>query len=96
MAQRATVDVEDSPELRYIVSGVRETQVPVIVREAGEDVAIVLPLSGGRRRIDHRPTQEQMEALRSAFGGWKGLVDPDELKAQIKAARGSNRPTYNL
>lgn len=34
------------------------------------------------------PTQVQLDRAMSAAGGWKGLVDADELKPNIYASRG--------
>ncbi|MGH2559390.1 MAG: hypothetical protein ACRDJH_10015 [Thermomicrobiales bacterium] len=100
MAQRAIVSTADSPVIKEIVDEIHSGIGQVVIQDEGEDVAIVLPLArvghGHGRRIEFKPTPEQIDALRSAFGGWKGLIDTDELKAQIKAARGSNRPTYKL
>jgi hypothetical protein len=41
---------------------------------------------------EDKPSPEQIDKLLSTFGALKGLIDPDELKAQIRDARGSNRP----
>ncbi|MGH2531674.1 MAG: hypothetical protein ACRDJW_05150 [Thermomicrobiales bacterium] len=100
MTQRATVSTADSPIIKEIVDEIHSGLGQVVIQDEGEDVAIVLPLArverGRGRRIDFKPTPEQIERAMSAAGGWHGLIDADELKAQIKAARGSNRPTYKL
>ncbi|MGH2558571.1 MAG: hypothetical protein ACRDJH_05860 [Thermomicrobiales bacterium] len=96
MAQRATIDATNIPALRSVADEVRKSQEPIVLQTDGEDVAIVLPLDTSEPRSDFKPTPEQIAAIRSAFGAWKGLVDADELKARIKASRGSNRPIYKL
>ena len=55
----------------------------------------VAPRKAARRRRGKTATA-RYEAFRSAFGGWKDLVDGEALKEQLAAARGSDRPRVAL
>ncbi len=57
--------------------------------EEGEEVRVIIP---------DRPKAERMiSALRASAGGWKGLVDGEELKRNIYADRLiSTRPEPKL
>jgi hypothetical protein len=96
MVQRATIDATDIPELRRIAEEVRDTGEPVVIRSGDEDLAVVTPIASARGLKDWRPTPEQIEATMSAAGSWKGLIDVDKFKAEMKAARGSKRPPVEL
>jgi hypothetical protein len=96
VAQRTTIDITNNPELRRLGNEVRESGEPIVLQADGEDVAIVQPLDRSQPHLDFKPTEEQIRITMSAAGGWKGIIDPDELKAQIKAARGSKRPVIKL
>ncbi|MGH2534543.1 MAG: hypothetical protein ACRDJW_19940 [Thermomicrobiales bacterium] len=96
MAQRTTIDATKMPELRRVAEEARETNEPIVIQTNGEDIAVITPID--RQGQPHRrpPTQEQIDAVMAAAGSWKGLIDVDELKAQWRAARGSNRPPVEL
>jgi hypothetical protein len=97
MAQPATtIDITDLPELRRIVEEVRATRQPRVLRAGNEDVAVLTPLLPARSRRRRGKTKEDYDAALGAFGGWKDLVDAEQLKADLKAARGSNRPPVEL
>ena len=96
MGQRATIDVAANPELRRVAEEVRNTREPVVLRLEDEDIAIVLPVATPTQRPRRVLTQAEIEAVMSAAGSWKGLVDVDKLKAEWKAARGSSRPPIEL
>jgi predicted DNA-binding antitoxin AbrB/MazE fold protein len=68
--------------------GVLEPLEAVDLKE-GEEVRVI---------IDDRPTGKGMiEALRASAGGWKGLIDAEELKRNIYADRLiSTRPEPKL
>ena len=96
MAQpTATIDITDLPELRRIVEEVRATREPRVLRAGDEDLAVLTPLATGHRS-DPTETRTDDEIFLSSFGGWAGLVDAEQLKADLKAARGSDRPPVEL
>lgn len=82
-------------DLRLAVRRVEATEEPVVVSLDGEEVVL-----GPRSSWPDRRTPEQRaaddDAFRSAAGGWKGLIDPDEFKKQVREGRSSNRPAIDL
>ena len=86
-AKRKLVDVEDHPDLLSLVDDIRNVDEELVIRQRGEEIAVVIPIR------EHAPkpaprgiTDEDREALRSAFGSWKD-VDTDRLLADIYADR---------
>jgi prevent-host-death family protein len=55
------------------------------------DVAAPSPAQPVRRLQKKRPTQADIDAALAAFGSWKGHIDAEQFKRDIKAARG-DRP----
>jgi hypothetical protein len=96
VAQRTTIDITNIPELRHVAGEARETGKPIVLQVDGEDMAIVQPLGRPQSDLDFKPTEEQIRITVSTFGRLKGLIDPDELKAQIREARGSDRSIPGL
>ncbi len=99
MAQTlASIDVEDSPVLKRLVEEIRESAAPVVLRQGGEVVAVVLPPSWV---ADAEPRRQVSEAERRAFlstaGGWEGLIDVDEFLEEIyESRRRPPRPPVDL
>ena len=96
MAQELeSIDVTDVPELRRVAEEVRDSREPRVLRAGDEDVAVVIPITTKRRRNRAR-TQADYDAVLAAAGGWKGLVDGEQLKKDLEEARGSDRPVVEL
>ena len=92
---RRSIDVSDIPALKNLIAEARATNRPRLLRAGDEDLALLIPLHTRVQR--HRVKSEaDLRALRSAFGAWKGLIDPEELKSSIREARGSDRPPVEL
>lgn len=91
------IDISNVPELLRIAEEVHTTHEPRLLRRDREDLAILMPArqttKGKRKRSI---TKGGYEAFRSAFGGWKGLVDADVLKKDLASTRGSDRPPVRL
>ncbi|HEY7032348.1 MAG TPA: hypothetical protein VH482_13500 [Thermomicrobiales bacterium] len=83
-AERRVIDVDESPDLIRLVDEIHSTQTPTVLRRKGQDVAVVAPMTsstlGRRRRTD---PDRLREALRATAGGWRGLVDTDQLIKDI-------------
>lgn len=88
--QYAAIDITNMPELVGIVEEVRRTNCPRVLRREAQDVAMVMPLPS---EIDETGSADSTEvaAALAAGGSWAGLVDAEELKAQLHATRGSHR-----
>ncbi len=87
------IDISNIPELLLLAKEVKDTKEPVVLRQNGEDLATLSPITKPSRKAK---TKEDYEAFRSAFGGWKD-VDTDKLIADIYADRAiSDRPPVDL
>lgn len=84
------IDVSDTPDLRRVAEEVRDTGRPCLLRIGDEEVAIVTPIGEAAERRG-RPTAEEEIASRASFGGWRGIVDGEQLKRDLAEARGSRR-----
>lgn len=92
--EQKALDISDMPELVRIVEAVRSSRQPQVLRRDNEDVALVVPLPVNRKRS--RRTAADHAAVLATAGSWKDLVDPEALKEQLAAERGSDRPTASL
>ena len=81
------IDISNLPDLVRLAEEVAATNTPRILKRHSEDLAILMPVGAKPR---HRPkpakTKADLEAFRSAAGGWKD-VDTDRLLADIYADR---------
>ncbi len=93
-----SIDISDSPELLRLVEEVRASKEPRMLTRDNEQLAVVMPVgarSGKRQR--KTPTVADLEAFRSAAGGWKDIVDTDKLVENIyESRRISIRPRVDL
>jgi hypothetical protein len=90
------IDIADESELARLAEEVYQSRQPRILRRAGQDLAIVLPIeeSSGARR--HRKTAADVSAFRDAAGSW-ATVDTDQLVEDIcKSRRRSVRRPIDL
>lgn len=92
--EQKAVDISDMPELVRIVEAVRSSRQPQVLRRDNEDVALVIPLPGKRKR--GHDTAATHAAVLATAGSWKDLVDGEALKEQLTAKRGSDRPVASL
>lgn len=95
---RAAIDISDMPDLVRLAEEVRASNKARVLRRAGEDVAIIVPVAraGAKRSRRHTPSAADREAFLASAGSWKGLVDAETLKKDIKEARGSDREFPDL
>lgn len=89
------LDISDNPQLSRLAAEVSSSQVCIVLVKDGEELAEIRP---AKRRIARDPgkAEKALEAFRSAAGGWRGLIDSEQLKRDLKAARGSDRPPVQL
>jgi hypothetical protein len=84
-------------ELLAVAEEVQRSGKPRVLKHDDEPVAMVAPLPA---KMLHRPRRRLSDADREAFlaaaGSWKGLIDGEQLKRDIKEARGSDRPAHTL
>jgi urease gamma subunit len=88
MVREATpVDISTMPDLVRLADEVARTRTPRVLERDGEAVAVLSPAPVKRRRKGKTVTQEAIEAALSVFGAWKGHIDAEQFKRDIKAAR---------
>lgn len=93
--RRETIDVTDNPEVLRLAEEVRRDGEPRVLQRDGEDLAVVMPLPGRKTHLK-KPTAADIEAFRSAAGGWAD-IDTDKLVENIyESRRNSVRPPVEL
>jgi len=94
MVRGTQIDVSGSPELLRLAEEVRATNTPRVLSRDHEPLAVVVPI---RKRVSPKqPSPEDIAATLSSAGAWKGLVDAEALKRQIREARSDHRPPIDL
>lgn len=95
-----SIDITGVPDLLRIAEEVQTTKQPRILQRDGEELAVVIPITPARRRKARRTkgkTKADYDAFLSTAGGWKGLVDTDQLIADIYESRNlSIKPPVEL
>ena len=91
------IDISDVPELLHLAEEVRATQSPRLLRHHDEDLAVLQPITDGKRRRTRRvKTEADYKAFAAAAGSWKD-VDVEAFKAYIaERRRASSRPRVDL
>jgi hypothetical protein len=87
------LDLRQLPDLARLAREVRRTNTPMVLRENGEDLAVLSP-ARPKRRKGKVVTQADIDAALAA--SWVGLVDAERLKRELDAARGDDRPPVRL
>lgn len=94
--QPKPIDISDVPDVLRMVEEVRRAGEPRVLQRDGEDLAVVVPLRREEKPRGSKPTSEDIEAFRSAAGGWAD-VDTDTLIENIyESRRLSTRPPIKL
>ena len=103
--ERTFIEVADVSDLAALVDEVRRSQRPTVLRQHGEDVAILSPARGTRRGTRRSsplrgPTEAEVARSRAgilaAAGAWKD-IDTETLKAELRRQRDVNtRPPVDL
>lgn len=97
-----TIDVTGVPELENLAEDVHDSKRPRVLTADGERLAVLVPVDDDDGPVvddtlpDRVITDEDRAAFRASAGGWAGIVDAEELKAQIHAGRGSRRPVVEF
>ena len=96
VAEPVPVDLDTLPDLAALAEEVRRTGTPRVLRRDGEDVALLMPPRRAKHRQDAPTPNEALRALEASFGAWRGLVDGEQLKRDLRSARGNRRPPVQL
>ena len=85
------------PELARIAEEVAATKIPRELKRENKTVAVIVPVKKSASKKKREKTKADYEAFKSAAGGWKGLVDTEQLKKDIyESRRLSTRPPIKL
>ena len=92
------ISVEElATQATAVVDRVVRERESVLIEKDGDAVAVLQPVAPKKpRRRGRKKTAADYEAFLSAFGSWKGIVDTEQLKKDIAAARSDHRPPVEL
>jgi hypothetical protein len=95
--QYKSTDIDDAPELLRLIDEVRSEDEPRVLKRAGEDVAILMPVQPRRRHTrTWQMTPEKLAAIQESAGTWAD-VDIDRFLQDIYADRAmADRPRVDL
>ncbi len=91
------IDISNIPELVRIAEEVDATKTSRELKWENKPIALITPITQTKSQRKRGKTKADYEAFRSAAGGWKGLVDTEQLKKDIYESRKlSTRPPIRL
>jgi hypothetical protein len=95
--ERPPIDITNVPALRELIAEVRASNAPRVLRADSEDVAILMPVRPSAPHRRRAKTRADYDAFLASAGGWKDIVDTEQLKADIAASRAmASRPPVEL
>ena len=89
------IDISRNPELVRLTDEVKATNQPRPLQRDHRVVAMLVPVRAKLKRAA-RDEQADYDAFLASAGGWKDLIDAEQLKKDIREARGSDRPPVSL
>jgi hypothetical protein len=94
MAREVRVDVSNNAELLQLAEEVSRSNTPRVLERNSEPIAVIVPVRRSRQR--KQPSTADVEATLASAGGWRNLVDAEDLKRQIREGRSDHRGTVVL
>lgn len=97
-----TIDISNNPDLLRLAEDVRRRNTSAVLRNGDEEIAVVMPITDAGTRTARRSpfkkkSQADIDAFLASAGGWKDLVDTEQLKREIAESRArSGRPPIEL
>lgn len=92
----ATVDVSDLPDVARLAREVARDGRPRVLPADSCDLAVLTPTRRRRRLKGKRVTQSDIDRVMALAGAWNDLVDAEQLKRDLDAARSDNTPPVEL
>src|SRR5687768_6853479 len=92
------LDVSTMPDLARLAEEVAQSGRTLVLQHGDRDLAVLMPAGSHKRKHQkiRTLTAEQREAFLSSAGGWVGVVDADQFKHDMEAARSDRRSPLNL
>jgi hypothetical protein len=82
-------EVGTLPDVLRLAEQVRDNGEPRLLTHDGQELAVLVPVELARQFGLRAPrTEADRQAFHDSFGGWAGLVDTDQLAADIYRNRG--------
>ena len=94
--EAAPIDLSTMPDLARLAREVARDGRPRVLREDGADVAVLSPARPRLRLKGKRITEADIADSLAAAGAWKDLLDTEQLKRDLDAARSDNSPPVRL
>lgn len=89
-------DISSMPDLARLAHEVARTGTRYVLRDRDAELAVLSPAHSHRMRKTPGFTEAQWSAVLAAVGGWEGLVDAEQLKRDLDAARSDDRPPLKV
>lgn len=89
------IDASEMPDVSRLVREVAQSGRPRLLQMNGF-AALLSPVRPRRTSKRQGFTDAQWDAVMSAVGGWEGLVDAEQLKRDLDAARSDRDPPVEL
>jgi hypothetical protein len=89
LAQPIDISTLSLTDLLGVVREVYATKESRVLQLDSESVAMLTPIPAVKRHTNRTSSPEAvLEAIHATAGVWKGLVDGEQFKGEIKEARG--------
>lgn len=89
------VEIHDIDDLLLVAERVRWDGGSLVI-EGDDGNALEVIADSSTRLSPDEAAMTDYQAFMASAGGWKGLVDADELKRRIREERRTNRPPVTL
>lgn len=86
--EAAPIDISAMPDVVRLAEEVARTGTARELLRNGEALAVISPAPVRWRRRGKRVTQADIDAALSTFGAWKGKIDAEAFKRQVREGRG--------
>jgi hypothetical protein len=90
--EQETIDIANNPDLLRLAEEVRRRNTSTVLTNGDEEVVVMVPVADAAMRKAarapfKRKSQADIDAFLASAGGWKDLVDTEQLKREIAESR---------
>jgi hypothetical protein len=96
-SEQQPIDISSMPDLLRLAEEVRATKQARMLQRDHEDLAMLVPVAKlpALRLPARKNPKTAREAIEASAGGWKGLIDAEQLKKDLQEARSSDRAFHS-